>query len=303
MRINYSLDALRALIELHRAQSFVQAARQLHITQPALTRRLQLLEEAVGGRLVDRTTRSVAFTTLGEWLVGRVTEQLAGLDQHLLTASRMARGESGAVQFACLTTVAYAIAPDVIERFHQSYPQVRVTVLDDTGQRVIESVGSGRAEFGIGLWTEELHGMDADVIGEDPFVLAMSPKHPMARRRRIRWDELMSEKVVALRQTSANRRQIDTVLEARGIAAPWFDEVEHLSSLLGWLHAGHGMGVIPRLAMRTAEAQSLRCVPLVEPAIQRRIALLKRRGATLGEPTQRLWDLFRQALAQRAVRD
>ncbi len=273
----------------------------MHITQPALTRRLQLLEEAVGGRLVDRTTRSVAFTTLGEWLVGRVAEQVAGLDQHLLAASRMARGETGSVQFACLTTVAYAIAPEVIARFHHHYPQVRVTVLDDTGQRVIESVGSGRAEFGVGLWSDELHGMEADVIGEDPFVLAMSPEHALARRRRIRWQELASEKVVALRPTSANRRQIDAVLDAHGIAPPWFDEVEHLSSLLGWLHAGHGIGVIPRLAMRTAEARSLRCVPLVEPDIHRRIALLKRRGATLGGPTQGLWDLFRQALAQRAT--
>jgi DNA-binding transcriptional LysR family regulator len=299
MRINYGIDGLRALVLLHQTRSFVQAARRLYITQPALTRRIQTLEEAVGGRLVDRTTRSVRFTALGEWLVTRAGELLEQMDQHLTEAARMARGESGRVQVACLTTVAYALAPAVVDRFHREFPQVRVTLLDDTGQRVLESVREGRAEFGIGIWHETVDGLVAQVVGSDPFVLAMPPDHPLARRRQIAWSELPGRRVVALRPTSANRRQIDLALEAAGIEPPWFDEVEHLSSLLGWLHSGQGIGVIPRLATRTAEGRQLRCVPLVRPAISRPIALVRRDKASLGGPAQLLWDLFAQALARR----
>lgn len=298
-KINYSLDELRALLALHRLQSFVRAASALHITQPALTRRLQLLEEAVGGRLVDRSTRAMRFTPLGEWLVARVRDEVEGLDRHLGLAAQMARGEVGTLEFACLTTVAYAIAPRVVAQFHQAHPQVRVALLDDTGMRVIESVRSGRAEFGVGIWSQELEDIEAQVVCRDPFVLAMPPEHPLGRRRRIRWKELEGAQVVALRNTSENRRQIDAALHAHGVAPPWFDEVEHLSSLLGWLHTGHGMGVIPQLAMQTAEARSLRCVPLVEPAIDRKIALLKRPGASLSGPARLLWDLFARALGPR----
>lgn len=299
MHINYSVDALRALVALHQAQSFVGAARGLHITQPALTRRLQVLEQAVGGRLVDRTTRSVVFTTLGNWLVERVGAELEALDRHLLNAARMARGEQGTVQFACLTTVAYALAPGVLSRFHERYPRVRAALLDDTGQRVLASVRDGHAEFGIGVWSDDMHGIEAQVVCDDPFVLALPPDHALARRRTLRWRELAGLQVVALRSTSANRRQIDTELAAHGIEPPWFDEVEHLSSLLGWLHAGLGVGVIPQLAMRTAEARTFRGVPLVEPAIRRGIVLMKRQGATLGDTSAYLWDLFASSLKAR----
>jgi len=296
VRINYTLDELRALVALHRTQSFVQAAQALHVTQPALTRRLQMLEQAVGGRLVDRTTRSVAFTALGQWLVSQAEAGVEALDQAMRTASRMASGEMGAVQFACLTTVAYAMAPALMDRFHARYPQVRVTMLDDTGQRVVQSVRSGQAEFGVGVQPDDAQDLDCTWLCDDPFVLAMSTGHALARRRSIRWRELEGLQVVALRTTSANRRHIDAQLQLHGIDTPWFDEVEHLSSLLGRLQAGSGIGVIPRLALPAAEARTLRCVPLVEPGIARRVVLMRRKGASLGEAATHLWDLFARSL-------
>jgi DNA-binding transcriptional LysR family regulator len=296
MRINYSLEELRALRALHDAKSFVQAAKSLHISQPALTRRIQLLEDALSARLVDRTTRAMTFTPLGESLVAGIAPLIDELDQQMLNAVRIAQGESGTLQFACLTTVAYAITPGVIELFHKTYPKIRVSVFDDTGQRVVESVRSGQAEFGIGLWSDELHGLNAHVVCIDPFVLAMSSNHPMAQNHQIAWAELESTPVVALRKTSENRRQIDAALELHQTQAPWFDEVEHLSSLLGWIQSGKGIGVIPRLAMRAAQAHSLRCIDLIEPQIERRIALIKRQGVTLSHTAKLAWQYFEQAL-------
>lgn len=296
MRINYSLDGLRALIALHQTQSFVQAARVLHITQPALTRRLQMLEQAIQGRLADRTTRAVTFTPLGLWLVERVKGDVQALDTDLATASRMAQGELGDITFACLTTVAYAWAPRVLERFHVRYPKVRALMLDDTGQRVLASVRNGQAEFGIGIQPGDPHGLVCETLCDDPFVLAMPPNHHMARRRKLRWRELEGQPVVALRQTSANRHQIDRELEAAGLQTPWFDEVEHLSSLMGRVQGSMTLAVVPQLALQAAPARSLRSIPLTEPRIARRVMLIRREAASLSPVAAHLWELFADAL-------
>ncbi|BEU98429.1 LysR family transcriptional regulator [Acidovorax sp. DW039] len=295
--INYRLDDLRALLALHGSGSFVRAAEQLHITQPAFSRRIAQLEAALGGALVERTTRKVAMTTLGLDLVRNAGPLLEQLDETLAETARCARGESGRLSVACLTTVAYALLPPIMRAFQQRYPQLRLHLRDDTGQRVVQAVLQREAEFGVGV----LNNLPPDIISQhcadDPYVIAFAPGHPLERMRKVPWRTLSAHRVVALRSTSANRQQIDAALTEAGVTPPWFDEVEHLSSMLGLLRGGVGIGVLPRWALHSADATELRTRPLVEPAIVRPIGLLRRRDALLSQPAQVLWQLLQVQLA------
>lgn len=290
-RIHYRLDDLRALVALKRSASFVRAAALLHITQSAFSRRIAQLEQAVGGQLVERTSRRVALSPLGHELVQSAARLLTELDATLDETARHARGESGRLVVACLTTVACAQLPAVLARFRQAFPGIRLQVRDDTGQRVTQAVLQREAEFGISVVGQGHQGLHVQVIADDPFVLALAPGHPLARRRHIAWSELAAWHPVSLRATSANRVQIDEALEAAGIDPPWFDEVEHLSTMLGFLRHGGAIGVLPRLAL-DAGTRDLLIRPLTGPAIQRQIGLIRRAEASLGQPAQQLWDLL-----------
>lgn len=298
--MNYRVDDLRALAALHRTGSFVRAAECVHITQSAFSRRIAQLEAAVGGALVERTTRRVALSPLGLNLVRKTALLLDQLDEAVAESGRCARGESGRIDLACLTTVAYAVLPPVLDAFRKRYPQVRLHLRDDTGQRVTQAVLSREAEFGIGVLghpTAELH---AEHCVDDPYVIAFRAGHPLQRRRRVAWKDLLSWRVVALRSTSANRQQIDEALAAGGIASPWFDEVEHLSSMLGLLRGGVGIGVLPRLALHSGAAVDLLTRPLHSPDVVRRIGLIRRRDATLSGPAADLWDMLHEQMARYA---
>ncbi|SIP93980.1 LysR family transcriptional regulator [Pseudacidovorax sp. RU35E] len=295
--INYRTDDLRALVALHACGSFVRAAGQLHITQPAFSRRIAQLELAVDGPLVERTTRKVALTTLGLDLVRQAGPMLAQLDEAVSEARGSARGESGRLAVACITTVVYAVMPPVLKAFQQEYPRLRLHLRDDTGQRVAQAVMAREAEFGIGV----LSGLGPALVTEhcvdDPYVIAFAPGHPLERLARVPWRVLSTFRVVALRSTSANRQQMDAALAAAGIAVPWFDEVEHLSSMLGLLRGGVGIGVLPRLALQSAGGSELLTRPLEAPTVVRPVGLLRRQDAVLTEPAQRLWQLLRSHLA------
>lgn len=298
--MNYRVDDLRALAALHTTGSFVRAAERLHITQSAFSRRIAQLEAAIGGALVERTTRRVALTALGLDLVRKTALLLDQLDDAVAEAGRCARGESGRIDVACLTTVAYSLLPPVLDAFRQRYPQVRLHLRDDTGQRVAQAVLAREVEFGIGVLGHPSAELHAEHCADDPYVIAFRAGHPLQRRKRVAWKDLQGWRVVALRSTSANRQQIDEALAAEGIASPWFDEVEHLSSMLGLLRGGVGIGVLPRLALHSGAADDLLSRPLHSPDVVRRIGLLRRHDAPLSRPAADFWDLLREQLTRHA---
>jgi len=294
-RINYRTDDLRALLALNQTLSFVRGAELLHITQSAFSRRIAQLEAALQASLVERSTRRVALSPLGLELVREVGPLLASLDESLEEAGRRARGESGRIVVACLTTVAYALLPPVLEIFRQQYPQVRLQLRDDTGRRVTASVLQREAEFGISVLTHPVADLHCEHLADDAYVIAFRPGHPLADFDQVEWAMLAAWHPIALRSTSANRQQIDEALAAAGIASPWFDEVEHLSSMLGLLRSGTTIGVLPRLALDPI-GEELQTRPLVSPAIVRRIGLIRREDAKLSQPSQALWTLLAEAL-------
>ncbi len=293
-RIHYRIDDLRALLAISAHGSFVRAAETLHITQSALSRRIAQLESVVGARLVERTSRRVALSPLGKALVQQTHVLLPKLDQSMEDAYRQAHGESGSVTVACLTTVAYSRLPHVLKPFRQAFPNVRLRVRDDTGQRVTQSVIDGEAEFGVTVFTENAADLVMQHVAHDPFVLAVAPDHPLARKRALHWSDLAPWKPVSLGRSSANRLLIDTELSRVGLHIPWFDEVEHLSTMIGFLRNAHAVGVLPRMAL-DARAPDLVMRPLKQPVLSRDIALIRRSETELSKPAQRLWDMLAQS--------
>ena len=296
-RINYRVDDLRALLALEQHGSFVRAAETLHITQSALSRRIAQLEGVVGARLVERTSRRVALSSQGQSLARQARVVLPQLDQCMEDAYRQARGESGSVTLACLTTVAYSRLPAVLSQFRQAFPSVRLHVRDDTGQRVTQTVISREAEFGVTVFTESSADLVAQRVARDPFVLAVAPQHPLARKRSLSWGDLTHWKPVSLGRSSANRVLIDTELTRLGINPPWFDEVEHLSTMIGFLRNAQVVGVLPRMAL-DARAPDLVMLPLRNPVLSRDIALIRRSETELSKAAQGLWEMLAQNLRQ-----
>lgn len=296
-RIHYRIDDLRALLAIHDQGSFVRAAQTLHITQSALSRRIAQLESVVGARLVERTSRRVALSALGQSLVQQTHLLLPQLDQSLEDAYRQAHGESGSVTVACLTTVAYSRLAQVLEPFRQSFPNVRLRVRDDTGQRVTQSVIDREAEFGVTVFTEDTADLVMQRVAQDPFVLAVAPGHPLARKRSLKWSDLAPWKPVSLGHSSANRLLIDAQLARAGIRVPWFDEVEHLSTMIGFLRNAQAVGVLPRMAL-DARAPDLVMRPLNNPVLSREIAMIRRSETELGKAAQQLWDMLAHSFQQ-----
>lgn len=109
----------------------------------------------------------------------------------------------------------------------------------------------------------------------------------MASVQRLSWELLAEHRLVGFRSTSSSRRVLDTALAAHGLELGWFDEVDQLSSLVGYLRSGHFVGVLPRLLSRYVPGTV--ALTVTGHRIERRIYLARRKDMPLSTPAAALW--------------
>ncbi len=291
----YSLKDIEVFVKVVRLRSFKEVARDLNVTQSALTQRLKKLEDALGARLIDRTTRSVAPTAVGRSFLPAAERLLAQFEQTIDDLEDFIHVRHGRVTIASLISVATYILPQAIRRFSERHPDVSVRVIDDSEQDIAEYVRQGEAEFAIDMRTDDSNDdptLSFTPVMEDRFVLACRADHPLAAGGPVPWRALADMPVIMLGPRSGTSRLLSTQFPKGPRQHDWRYEVQHLSTMIGFLEAGMGVGVVPAMTMRGLRGDSLVQRPLVEPDFSRTVAVVERRDATLSPAAARLKSLL-----------
>src|SRR6185437_277641 len=142
---------VQAFIAVATRRNFRRAAAELHITQTALSRRLQTLEAYLSVKLIERTTRSVELTRTGADFLPRAQRLLTELETALTDIRETGRAMRGSVTIACVPSIGARYLPHVIQQYSAAYPENRITILDHSSFGVAESVLRREAEFGINV--------------------------------------------------------------------------------------------------------------------------------------------------------
>jgi DNA-binding transcriptional LysR family regulator len=289
------LDTLgtQAFIAIAESGSFSRAAESLHLTQTALTRRLQNLESFLGVRLVERTTRAVALTPIGRDFLPQARRLVSELTAALHEIRESGRALRGEVTIACVPTVGVQYLPRVIQQYALKNPGSRIRILDHASFRVAEAVLRREAEFGITLMGSHDPALESVPLLKDRFVMVCRADHPLAGRKKLAWRELQSHALIYSGQESGNRQLLDAALGNQNLHPRAVYEVQRSSTAVGLVAEGVGVAVVPGLAMQKGAYPALRVIPLVQPVVTRSLVLLSRRGAWLTPAAQALYDLLR----------
>jgi len=247
--MNFDLADLRAFLAVADHGSFRAASETLHLSQSALSRRVDKLEDALGVDLFTRTTRKVELTTVGRAFVHRARSVLNELEGALLGIQDLAERLSGEVTLACVPSAVGHFLPSVFGEYHQRYPRIRIRVLDENSSDVLLAVTRGDADFGVTYIGTQEADIEFLPLIEEAFVLACPTTHPLAKRRSVAWKDLGEHGYIALAQGSGNRFLIDQALANSPSRPRWFCEVNHVPALVSLVMAGLGVGVVPRMAL------------------------------------------------------
>lgn len=293
--MNVTVRQLEVFACAARALSFTEAARQLDISQPALSETIRRMEGELGLRLFERSTRRLALTKEGRALAGLAEEVArdvrAGLQDIAERGARRPR-----VTVALLPSIAAALLPSAADALRHAFPDAELNVCDVLHERAVALVEDGIADIAVTMRpASEL--LAYEPLGADRVHLLMRRGHPLAGRGPLAWGALQAHPFVALARTTSVRKLVDGGLAAADAAVVPRFEVEQIPSAVALVAAGLGVTALPELTFAMFPRAGLATRPLEAPVVTRAFGLITRAGRPLSPAAGALADGLRRAFA------
>lgn len=255
------IDALQAFVAVAELQSFQAAGQRLHLSQPAVSKRIAALETELGHRLFDRIGREIGLTEAGRAYLPHARETLATLADGRRALDNLAERVEGTLELAVSHHVGLHRLPAVLRAFIARYPgaapQIEFADSEQACQRVID----GESELALLTLPGQPHpALIARTIWPDPLAIHAGPDHPLARCTAVTFDELAAWPAVLPPPESYTHRIIEAALAAHGVRVTARMTSHSLETLRMLADVGLGWTVLP-------EAMPHQLVPLAVPPL------------------------------------
>lgn len=294
--MSISLNQVLAFTTVARTGSFAEAALQLHLSQPALSISIKNLETSLGGKLLQRTTRSVSLTPEGKAFYPVARRLLSDWEQSLQDVRNHFSLLRGKLNVAAMPTYATNILPIVLARFHKEYPDINVTVHDVIAESVIEMVRENRCELGITFDPGDVPELNFEALYDDKFVAILPQSHPLLAKATLQWQDILQYPQISLQRPAGTRLLIDKALAAKNLVLTPVFESHQLVSIGRMVTKGLGLSVVPSTSKAQMLEMGLHCRELSSPQIIHKVGVVTRRQGSLSVAAQALLDSIREQL-------
>lgn len=271
---------LRSLLAVADRGAITAAARSLGVTQPALTRRLQQLEEDLGAPLLARSKKGAALTEAGRLAVAEARQITDRYDRLRETVRAHQDLEAGLVRLGGGATAVSFLLPPTIARFSRQYPGVRFEVREQGSRDVEEDVRAERLELGIVTLPTRSRELEVRPLRRDRIVLIAAPSHPLVKKRRVDAGDLDGLGLVGFESDSAIRRLIDESLHAAGVRMNVQMELRSIAAILEMVAHTQMLAFVSRLGVEGRDP-GVKVLDVRGISIQRRLAVISKLGRPL----------------------
>ncbi|ASR39248.1 LysR family transcriptional regulator [Prauserella marina] len=292
------LRVLRSFVVIAEERSITRAAARLHISQQSLSTQMRILEARVGAALLERSSRGVTLTAVGEVLLREAVPLLGSARRAMDTVVRSARGDNLELRVGFLSSLANEVMPPVVNVFAQRHPAVELNTEDLPIAELVAGVRGGTLDAAI-TRPPLVEDLNSDLLGSEGVVIALPDGHRLANNQTLRLADLANERWVMTPRTSWPpwHRQYDADFAAAGYRPHIDRRGTTPQGLLALVAAGVG---ITRLAAsaQTLRTGGVRFVPL--EGERAAIVLLTRPGPAspaLGPFRAAVLDALTQSLA------
>lgn len=274
--------------------SMTQAAERLGVSQPAVSKQVQELEESVGVALFDRAGRGVRLTRAGELLAG-YAERIVGLRNEAERAVGELRGlERGKLVLGVSTTIGFYLLPPVLAEFHRCYPGVEVLVRIGNTEEIHRQLMAGEVDV---VLSEGFVEPD-DLVGErfwvDRLVVIASSRHPLADRNHVSLTELATEPFILREPGSGIRAVTEKALADLGISVRVAMALGSTEAVKRVVVAGVGVAIVSHLSADCElQANTLVVLPVPEFHVERPLHIVRLRGRQDGPTVRAFLDRLR----------
>jgi LysR family cyn operon transcriptional activator len=266
---------LQYFISVAELLSFSAAADRLSVSQSAVSRQVQLLEQELGVRLFDRVGRKVFLNPAGRDLLEHSYEVQKAVVALGSRAAELSGVRHGALRVGATPQTLESVLARFLPRFSRTYPELRIELVEDGSANLARAVENGRIDVAIGA-LDPNEGLESAPLFPLVVLVALPRGHRLHMRKRVDVEELAEERLLLLREGFMTRRIFDGACHVAHLAARVVLESGSAHCLLSLVNSGLGVAVIPS-TVRLSRGHP-RVVPLAQS------------GRTLGMWMQAMWD-------------
>lgn len=261
------LEYFRTLAEtLH----FGRAAQRLHISQPPLSRQIALLEEELGVKLFDRSSRRVELTDAGQRFYLDTATVFAAFEQAKRNALAAARGEAGELSVGFMMSTAYSVTPAITRRYAALYPQVTLKLTETLPMDLAADISSGQKDVAIMYRPQDCTGLETASIYSEEMMLVLPPGHALLEYERVEPTQLTGEPFIIVPRHIAPALH-DMILSyclQHGVTPNIAMEINMQQTIVNLVGEGMGVAIVPRsmrnMRLATTTFRPLKNAPMIE---------------------------------------
>src|SRR5689334_7746915 len=237
---NVTLRQMKVFAAVARNLSFTRAARELHLTQPAVSQQVRLLEDEVGMPLFEKIGRKVQLAPAGVELLRYATQTIELMREASESLAAMRGLKRGVLKLGAVSTAKY-FAPSLLSAFTPAYPEVTIKFSVGNREEVIRLLAANEIDLVImGRPPRELDTV-AEAFAKHPHVIIAPPSHPLAQRRRIQLKHLSREPFIIREEGSGTRASMERVFRERDVPFNTSMEVSSNETIKQAVMAGMGL--------------------------------------------------------------
>jgi DNA-binding transcriptional LysR family regulator len=296
--MNITSRQLKAFLLTARHQSFSRAAEQLYITQSGMSVLIRELEEQLGFRLFDRTTRRVTLTEFGNKFLPIADRSLVELESAAANIGRSASVARRQFTIGAMPLIANKLLPAAIQEFAKHDPQLQIVLRDVERTRLLAMVSQGEIDGGLGCFIEQLPDMRRTVLHRFSFMAVQSQvgkEGGMAPP--LRWKDLADARLLGAPADNPVQQLIERTLQRAGRREPTDLMFNFLDTMIAMAEAGAGIAVMPSFAIHACGQHKVSMHPLVEPVVSIDFVQIMDRGRKLPPGAEEFNDFLKGYIA------
>ncbi|MGJ3507557.1 LysR substrate-binding domain-containing protein [Enemella sp. A6] len=294
-----NLRDLEYLVALDEHRHFGRAAAASYASQPTLSTQIRKLETELGVDLIERGSRQVLFTPVGDLVVDKAKQILAEVAEIRRIARFASEPYAGTLRLGAFPTLAPYLLPHITPQLHRAFPELEILLVEEKTDTLVSQLRTGRLDAALIALPVNDEALHAEPLFRENFVLATPAEHPLADSpSALSSTKLAAEDLLLLTEGHCLRDQaLDVCANTGAVARPDF-QATSLETLRLMVASGVGITLLPELSVSPPVPQnpSLSLRRFAEPAPSRDIAMVWRKTSVQAELLREVAEVFREAV-------
>jgi LysR family transcriptional regulator, hydrogen peroxide-inducible genes activator len=269
------IHQLRYFVAVAEEGNFSRAAVREHVAQPSLSQQIQKLEAEMDQRLFDRLSRSVVVTEAGKCLLEYARKILVEIAEARRCLDDLKRDIAGRLTVGAIPTMAPYVLPKLIETFQTRYPKVDLEILEDTTESLASRLEDGTLDIAIMSTCHQSPTLEPHPLGKEALLVLLPNQHRLAKRKKISWSDLKSEKFLLLHEVHCLSAQVGQLLVTHNLRPELALRGAQLATIAQLVATGMGVSLVPQMMVEHELPSNCVALPFTPPAPMREINLLR----------------------------